>query len=132
VALRELMSELSEEACCASWHLDTEYRLWEMLHGRRTSWLALPAFDPRLVELRRLHELTGGWWWWNPTRGGGLGEKEFLATAAWEDTYTCMVDDKDRALFAVIGGKALRGQAAVDATRKLMQPFSRGASDSHE
>ena len=120
-ALRELMSELSEDACCASWHLDTEYRLWELLQGKRPGWMALSADDPRLVELRRLHELTGGWWWWNIT--DGLGEKEFLPTAAWEETYARMVDDKDRALFAVIGGKPLRGEAAVDATAKLLQPL---------
>jgi hypothetical protein len=122
-ALRELMSELSEEAYCASWHYDTEYRLWEILQGQRTGWAGLAANDPRIAELRRLHELTGGWWWWNPARGAGLGEKEFLPTAAWKDTYARMIDDKDRALFAVIDGKPLRGQEAVDATARLLRPL---------
>jgi hypothetical protein len=29
--MRNLMSNLSEEACCASWHFDTEYCLSELL-----------------------------------------------------------------------------------------------------
>jgi hypothetical protein len=122
-ALRALMSELSEDAYCASWHYDTEYRLWEILQGRRSGWMALAGDDPRIAELRRLHALTGGWWWLNPARGDGLGEKEFLPTAAWEDTYARMVDDRDRAIFAVIDGKPLRGKAALKATAKLLRPL---------
>jgi hypothetical protein len=122
-ALRDLMSELSEDACCASWHYDTEYRLWELLKHGRGGWMALGENDPRLAELRRLHELTGGWWWWNPNRGDFLGEKEFLLTAAWEGTYARLVDDKERAIFAVIGGKALRGEAALKATAELLRPL---------
>jgi hypothetical protein len=122
IALRELMSELSEEACCASWHYDTEYRLWELLQERRSSWMVLAADDSRVAELRRLHELTGGWWWWNPKCGDFLGEKEFLATAAWEAIYAATVDDKERAVFAVIDGKPLRGEAAIRATARLLRP----------
>jgi hypothetical protein len=125
IALRELMSELSEEACCAGWHYDTEYRLWEMLKHGRGGWLALSADDPRLAELRRLHELTGGWWRWNPDRGNFLGEKEFVSTAAWETIYAGTVDNKERAIFAVIDGKPLRGQAALDATAKVLRPLLR-------
>jgi hypothetical protein len=74
--------------------------------------------------LRRLHELTGGWWWWwNLARGAGLGEKEFLPTAAWEETYARTVDDKERTIFAVIDGKPLRSKEALEATAKLLWPL---------
>ena len=121
-ALRELMSELSKDAYCAAWHYDTEYRLWEILkHGRR-GWMALSADDPRISELRRRHEVIGGWWWLNPVLGDGddLGEKEFVTAAAWEAIYARMVDGKDGAIFAEIGGKPLRGEAALKATRRRL------------
>lgn len=120
-AMRRLMSDLSEEAYCASWHFDTEYCLWEMLNGERESWMRLDKSDPRLDELRRLHEATGGWWWRNDKLNGGWGEKEFLLTEEWEKVYALCVDDRDRAIWAVIGGKLLKGQAAVDATAKLFR-----------
>jgi hypothetical protein len=120
-AMRHLMSDLSEEAYCASWHFDTEYRLWELLNGERESWMRLDKSDPRLGELRRLHEATGGWWWRNDKLNGGWGAKEFLLTEEWEKVYALCVDDRDRAIWAVIGGKLLKGQAAVDATAKLFK-----------
>jgi len=124
-ALRELMSELSEDAYCAAWHPDTEYRLWEILKGERSAWMALAVADQRIAELRRLHLATGGWWRWNPELDGGWGDQEFVSAADWERLYAATVDDKERHLFAVIDGKPLRGADALKATSDLLGPLLR-------
>jgi hypothetical protein len=124
-ALRELMSELSEDAYCAGWHVDTEYSLWETLQGRRSAWMRLDGSDPRLGELRRLHLETGGWWWMSPKLDGGWGDLEFLPTETWEQVYAAMVDDKERRSCAVIDGKILRGDEAVAAVAKLLKLSSK-------
>ncbi len=121
LALRDLMSELSEEAYCAGWHYDTEYRLWEILIGVCDKWMRLDANDARIAELRRLHGETGGWWRWNPDLDEGRGDNEFLPTPAWEQLYAATAESKDRAISAVIGGQKLRGQDAVDATTALFR-----------
>jgi hypothetical protein len=71
--------------------------------GDRESWMRLDKSDPRLGELRHLHEATGGWWWRNDKLNGGWGGKEFLPTEEWEKVYALCVDDRDRAIWAVIG-----------------------------
>ncbi len=122
-ALRELMSELSEDAYCASWHPDTEYRLWEILKGERDAWMRLDAKDPRIVTLRRLRAATGGWWRWNPALDDGWGDPEFVPTETWQQIYAATVNDKDRHLFAVIDGKPLRGHDALKATSEVLGPL---------
>lgn len=123
IALRVLMSELSEDAYCAGWHIDTEYRLWEMLVGERRRWMGLSVDDPRIEELRRLHVATGGWWRFNPELNDGCGDQEFVATEAWGQLYVRTVNDRERSVFAVIGGKILRGQNALDASARVLRPY---------
>lgn len=91
-ALRHLMSDLSEDAYCASWHDDTEFALWELIQGERDAWMNLSAADPRIAELRRLHEETGGWWRHNDTFNGGWGAREFVETERWRQLYALTVD----------------------------------------
>jgi hypothetical protein len=88
-ALRELMSELSEDASCASWDAGIEDVLWMMLHGDRAwkygrQYGRLTVSDTQIAELRRLHEAAGGWWRWkngpDVETPGGL---EFLPTEEW-------------------------------------------------
>ncbi len=121
-ALRHLMSDLSEDACCANWHFDTEYALWELVQGERDAWMRLSADDPQIAELRRLHEGTDGWWRHNDLLDGGLGAREFVATEDWRKIYAANVDDPDRATFAIVDGKLLRGKQAVDTAARLLNP----------
>jgi hypothetical protein len=120
-AQRHLMSDLSEEAYCASWHYDTEFRLWELITGARDAWMCLDNTDPRLRELTRLHNETGGWWWRNDALDGGWGKLEFLPTDQWERVYTLRLNDPNRTTCAVIDGKLLKGDAAVDALINLIK-----------
>lgn len=119
-ALRHLMSDLSEEAYCASWHFDTEFALWELIQGDRDAWMRLSGNDPRIAELRRLHEETGGWWRYNDDLDDGWGAPEFIATDHWRDIYALNVRNPERATFAVVGGKPLRGKPAIQAVTSLL------------
>jgi hypothetical protein len=125
VALRDLMSELSEEAYCAAWHYDTEYALWEILQGVRLAWMRLDGDDARIAALRRLHEVVDGWWRWNPELDDGSADEAFLTTTEWQDIYARTVNDKIRRSRVVIGGKVLRGTEAREAVHRLLGPSLR-------
>jgi hypothetical protein len=71
--MRNKMSDLSEEASCASWHFDTEYCLWGLLRDARdngmrpnkSEWrigLAKPARrNPHALDHWKLRlAMTGG------------------------------------------------------------------------
>lgn len=119
-ALRHLMSDLSEDAYCASWHPDTEFALWELIHGGRHAWMRLSGNDPRIAELRRLHEATGGWWRHNDDLDDGWGATEFVPTPDWRKIYALTVRNRDRAMFAVVDGKPLRGKPAMQGVVSLL------------
>jgi hypothetical protein len=61
VALRDYMSELSEEAWHAGWMMDLEYALWDAVeHGPRSyGRLAIP--EQHIAKLRELSLACGGW-----------------------------------------------------------------------
>lgn len=131
-ALRCLMSDLSEEATCASWHYDTEFALWELLTGARTSWMRLGKSDSRIIDLRRLHEKTGGWYCFDEAADGGWGQKIFVDTQTWLSIYWAAIDDPDRAHFAVIDGTPRRGRAATQAALSPPAQSNRAASATQE
>jgi hypothetical protein len=108
-ALRQAMSELSEQAHGAGWHFDTGYALWQILIGARVAWMRLGGDDSPLAELRRLHEAVGGWWRWNAEPDGGWGDTEFVTTATWQDIDARTVDGNGS--FRFLGG-ALRTRAS--------------------
>jgi hypothetical protein len=74
-ALVALMEEISEQHYSAGWIDDLESRLWAEMHEREQGvWVSKrwrPAFVASMAELRRLHELTGGW-----AVAGDFGESE--------------------------------------------------------
>lgn len=62
--LREVMSDLSEDAYCAGWLIGLEYDLWGFLCNglpESESWGMSEISTDDLVELRRLSEAAGGW-----------------------------------------------------------------------
>ena len=61
--LCELMSDISEEAYCAGWMRDNEYRLWAMLVEPDDSrvYSRADVTEEAVMEMRRLSDAIGGW-----------------------------------------------------------------------
>lgn len=84
-ALRELMSELSEDAWHASWQPGVEDVLWDaMVRGDPTCRGRMDLDTATLDCLRSLHLAAGGWWRWG---GGVYGGLEFLTSEEWTDAF---------------------------------------------
>lgn len=61
VALRDYMSDLSEEAWYAGWQTDVEYALWDAVeHGPRR-YGRLELSERHVTKLRELSVACGGW-----------------------------------------------------------------------
>lgn len=119
-ALRELMSDMSEEAECASWQSGTEFLLWRvMVAGEPTQWSRLKLDTGKLAELRSLHEAAGGWWRWNDDIDGGWGDLEFLPTDEWVKVAAAGMPVPEAK--AVVDGKLLKGDEAVEAIVHLLK-----------
>jgi len=101
-ALRELMSDISERAYCASWHFDTEYTVWQLLQGLRTEWARFDVSDPvdaaLLDAVRKASASSDGWWWWPDGADGAV----FVPLNQWLQIYVRTLDDPDRGLVAVV------------------------------
>jgi hypothetical protein len=79
LALRDLMSDISEEYHCAGWLTGLERELWAMVQGgdRR---FGLGEVDENTVKrLRDLHERSGGWWRYDDEHG-----EMFVTTEEWQ------------------------------------------------
>lgn len=61
-ALRELMSDISEDCWCAGWLHGLEYSLWSMVQGGDRKFGMDEVRQHEVDELRRLSEEAGGWW----------------------------------------------------------------------
>jgi len=61
-ALATLMSEFSEECWCASWLTDTEFDVWDLIAGRRSSWgMGSTDWDSDLAAIDELSKAAGVW-----------------------------------------------------------------------
>jgi len=79
LALRDLMSGISEDYYCAGWLTGLERTLWGMLQGDSRHFGMGEVTHEEIGRLRDLHEKCGGWWYFDDERG----EEMFLATAEW-------------------------------------------------
>ncbi len=61
-ALREAMSDLSEEYYCAGWLIGLEHTLWQCWERAPFKWGFGVVGTEDADRLRRLHEKAGGWW----------------------------------------------------------------------
>lgn len=61
-ALRELMSEISEDTYAAGWLCDLEFYLWEVVEGNPSGSYFDDVDEDKVLALRRLRDLSGGWW----------------------------------------------------------------------
>ena len=79
-ALRDYMSELSEQAWYAGWMTDLEYALWDAVeHGPR-SYGRLDITEHHIARLQELSTACGGW----IRFGNDAPEEEFVALDPWK------------------------------------------------
>jgi len=77
--LAKIMSEISEDAYCAGWLVDLEYKLWQVLVDGRGEFGFAAVSEEEIEELRVLSELCGGWIVWDKDRGG----RRFVPLDQW-------------------------------------------------
>ncbi len=89
-ALQVILRMLSDDHYAASWIVDVEFDIWEMLpssgHPYRDAasrqFGAGEVPEETLTKLRELHERAGGWWQWQSTEGCA-GGPVFVTTEEW-------------------------------------------------
>lgn len=91
LALRELMSEISEDHNCAGWLVDLEYDLWSMTMNGPTSWGFGYMTWREVHDLIILSRAAGGWWRWNAE----LRDREFLTIEDWESVFRRRAEQYD-------------------------------------
>ena len=68
IALKEKMESLSERCWNATWMVNTGFALWDILQeDKPTKWGQGFITKEDIEELKKLHELAGGWWVWIET-----------------------------------------------------------------
>lgn len=79
-ALRDYMSELSEEAWYAGWMMDLEYALWDAVERGPRSYGRLEITEQHIAKLRNLSLACGGWVWFPDD----APEEEFVPLDTWK------------------------------------------------
>jgi hypothetical protein len=77
------MSDISEQAFCAGWMGDLEYRLWEAVLGGPRKYGQIILTDLQINRLRDLSASLGGWVWFNDESE----LEEFVEHERWRDLY---------------------------------------------
>ena len=91
-ALRDYMSDLSEEAWYAGWMMDLEYALWDAVeHGPR-SYGRLDITQQHIANLRELSAACGGW----IRFAADAPEEEFVSLDTWKRLATERAADPSR------------------------------------
>ena len=78
--LKSIMSRISEDAYCAGWLIDLEYRLWAALHDEPG---AFPLNGQEREALRWLSQACGGWIYLDD----GLKDEVWISRKAWAKRY---------------------------------------------
>jgi len=78
--LIDLMSDISEDAYCASWMSKCEYGIWEAIHTNGHYGMTVIARD-EAMRLRVISRLIGGWvqWEW-----GNSDDPVFVPMDEWQ------------------------------------------------
>jgi hypothetical protein len=79
-ALRDYMSDLSEEAWYAGWMMDLEYALWNAVEYGRRSYGRLDITEGHIAKLRELSAACGGW----IRFAADVSGEEFVPLDAWK------------------------------------------------
>jgi hypothetical protein len=77
------MSEISEQAFCAGWMDELEYRLWEIVHEGPRKYGQIALTDGQVTRLRDLSNELRGW-----VRFNDESEvEEFVESERWQNLY---------------------------------------------
>lgn len=77
------MSEISEQAFCAGWMDELEYRLWEIVIGGPRKYGQIVLTDKQVARLRDLADKLHGWVWFNDESE----VEEFVERDRWQNLY---------------------------------------------
>jgi len=79
-----LMSEISEEAYCATWEMTAEYAIWEVLQGQSLNMRWQDSVTPAYaVMLRELSAELDGW----IILEAGEDDTKLVFMAEWQELY---------------------------------------------
>lgn len=78
LALRDLMSRISEEHYCAGWLSGLEFTLYGMMHGDSRAFGMGDVSTEDVTQLWTLHQRCGGWWYYDKEHG-----EMFILTHDW-------------------------------------------------
>lgn len=88
--LARAMSEISEQAFCAGWMDELEYRLWEVVHGGQRRYGQIVLTDDQIARLRDLADSLRGWVRFNDVSG----VEEFVERERWQKLYADWTHEK--------------------------------------
>ena len=77
------MSDISEQAFCAGWMDELEYRLWEIVHGGPRKYGQIVLTDGQVARLRGLSDSLHGWVRFNDESQS----EEFVEREHWQKLY---------------------------------------------
>ena len=96
-ALRDYMSELSEDYYCAGWLVDLEYVLWDVLEGNKNAFAGGELKDEEIQKLRDLSAKCEGWIYWdddhethNPLEFG----ESFIPLGLWKIKFAVWKENR--------------------------------------
>lgn len=79
IALRDEMSNLSEDCWATDWLFGCEYMLWSFLQTKPGEWGIWHVSKGDVDNLRELAERCGGWWSWDEKEGMAM----FVTMEKW-------------------------------------------------
>jgi len=89
-ALAREMSEISEQAFCAGWMDELEYRLWEIVQGGPRKYGQVVLSDAQVTHLRDLSNKLRGWVWFSDESE----IEEFIGSERWQSLYEGWVNQR--------------------------------------
>lgn len=91
IALRVMMSDISEEAYCATWMHDNEYVLWGMVQGDIDPYYGMYAVSrEEIATLKTLSEDAGVWFIWDANSTDN--EAQPISLDDWSPRYEAWLD----------------------------------------
>ncbi|MFF5081633.1 hypothetical protein ACFY36_31680 [Actinoplanes sp. NPDC000266] len=85
-ALRDFISDVSEDVYAAGWMAGCEWDIWraytDWLDGKPAVW-AHADISAHMPALNRLHKAAGGWVWWLDDPDDEVDGERFVSTDRW-------------------------------------------------
>lgn len=94
--LLDLMEELNDYYWCASWMIDCEHELWDLVtsSGPPYPWHSIDVKPEWIERLRDLAHVAGGWWRWTGRNNEYISFEEI---SEWRALHVAWVVKKEKA-----------------------------------